>query len=71
MKREQVRPLLLSLFLSASLLSACARVPEVKSPVTIEDVNAATADPNFGGMFLMLMVVMILLLVFLSGSFSR
>ena len=52
------------------LLSACA-VPEVSSPVTIEDVNAATADPNFGGMFLVFMVVMILLLVFLSGSFSR
>jgi len=53
------------------LLSACARVPEVKSPVTMEDMNAATADPNFGGMFLAFMVVMILLLVFLSGSFSR
>ena len=52
------------------LLSACA-VPEVSSPVTIEDVNAATADPNFGGMFLVFMVVMILILVFLSGSFSR
>ena len=52
------------------LLSACA-VPEVSSPVTIEDMNAATADPNFGGMFLVFMVVMILILVFLSGSFSR
>ena len=60
-----------ALFLSASLLAACARVPEVKSPVTMEDMNAATADPNFGGMFLVFMVVMILILVFLSGSFSR
>ena len=62
--------ILLSLFLSASLLAACA-VPEVSSPVTMEDMNAATADPNFGGMFLVFMVVMILILVFLSGSFSR
>ena len=63
--------LLLSLFLSASLLAACARVPEVKSPITMEDMNAATAEPNFGGMFLAFMVVMILILVFLSGGFSR
>ena len=61
--------ILLSLFLSASLLSACARVPEVKSPVTMEDMNAATADPNFGGMFLVLMVaVMFLALCLLPGS---
>ena len=53
------------------LLSACARVPEVSSPITIEDMNAATADPNFGGMFLVFMVVMFLVLIFLSGSFSR
>ena len=50
------------------LLSACA-VPEVKSPVTMEDVNAATADPNFGGMFLVFMVaVMFLALCLLPGS---
>ena len=50
------------------LLSACA-VPEVSSPVTIEDVNAATADPNFGGMFLVFMVaVMFLALCLLPGS---
>jgi len=55
--------ILLSLF-----LSACA-VPEVKSPVTMEDVNAATADPNFGGMFLVFMVaVMFLALCLLPGS---
>ena len=61
--------ILLSLFLSASLLAACARVPEVKSPVTIEDVNAATADPNFGGMFLVFLVaVMFLALCMLPGS---
>ena len=61
--------ILLSLFLSASLLAACARVPEVKSPVTMEDVNAATADPNFGGMFLVFMVaVMFLALCLLPGS---
>ena len=61
----------MKILLLSLLLSACARVPEVSSPVTIEDVNAATADPNFGGMFLVFMVVMILILVFLSGSFSR
>ena len=61
--------ILLSLFLSASLLAACARVPEVKSPITMEDMNAATADPNFGGMFLVLMVaVMFLALCLLPGS---
>jgi len=61
--------LLLSLLLAASLLAACARVPEVSSPVTIEDVNAATADPNFGGMFLVFMViVMFLALCLLPGS---
>ena len=50
------------------LLSACA-VPEVSSPVTIEDMNAATADPNFGGMFLVFMVVvMFLALCLLPGS---
>jgi len=49
------------------LLSACA-VPEVSSPVTIEDMNAATADPNFGGMFLVFMVaVMFLALCLLPG----
>ena len=58
-----------ALFLSASLLAACARVPEVKSPVTMEDMNAATADPNFGGMFLVFMVaVMFLALCLLPGS---
>ena len=56
--------ILLSLF-----LAACARVPEVKSPVTMEDMNAATADPNFGGMFLVFMVaVMFLALCLLPGS---
>ena len=61
--------ILLSLFLSASLLAACARVPEVKSPITMEDMNAATADPNFGGMFLVFMVaVMFLALCLLPGS---
>ena len=51
------------------LLSACARVPEVSSPITIEDMNAATADPNFGGMFLVFMVVvMFLALCLLPGS---
>jgi len=56
--------ILLSLF-----LAACARVPEVKSPVTMEDMNAATADPNFGGMFLAFMVaVMFLALCLLPGS---
>ena len=61
--------ILLSLFLSASLLAACARVPEVKSPVTMEDMNAATADPNFGPMFLAFMVVvMFLSLCLLPGS---
>ena len=55
--------ILLSLF-----LAACA-VPEVKSPVTMEDMNAATADPNFGGMFLVFMVaVMFLALCLLPGS---
>ena len=58
-----------ALFLSASLLAACARVPEVKSPVTMEDMNAATADPNFGGMFLVFLVaVMFLALCLLPGS---
>ena len=56
--------ILLSLF-----LAACARVPEVKSPVTMEDMNAATADPNFGPMFLAFMVaVMFLALCLLPGS---
>ena len=60
--------LLLSLFLSASLLAACARVPEVSSPVTMEDMNAATADPNFGPMFLVFLVaVMFLALCLLPG----
>jgi len=50
------------------LLSACA-VPEVSSPVTIEDMNAATADPNFGPMFLVFLVaVMFLALCLLPGS---
>ena len=50
------------------LLSACARVPEVKSPVTMEDMNAATADPNFGPMFLVFLVaVMFLALCLLPG----
>ena len=50
------------------LLSGCA-VPKVSSPVTMEDVNAATADPNFGGMFLVFMVaVMFLALCLLPGS---
>jgi len=49
------------------LLSACA-VPEVSSPVTIEDMNAATADPNFGPMFLVFLVaVMFLALCLLPG----
>ena len=55
--------ILLSLF-----LAACARVPEVKSPVTMEDMNAATADPNFGPMFLVFLVaVMFLALCLLPG----
>ena len=50
------------------LLSACARVPEVSSPITIEDMNAATADPNFGPMFLVFLVaVMFLALCLLPG----
>ena len=44
----------MKILLLSLLLAACARVPEVKSPVTMEDMNAATADPNFGGMFLAL-----------------
>ena len=59
----------MKILLLSLLLSACARVPEVKSPVTMEDMNAATADPNFGGMFLVLMVaVMFLALCLLPGS---
>ena len=63
--------LLLSLLLAASLLAACARVPapSIDGEIVIDAMNAATADPNFGGMFLVFMVaVMFLVLLALPGS---
>ena len=53
------------------LLAACARVPtpSIDGAQVMDAVNAATADPNFGGMFLVFMVaVMFLALCLLPGS---
>ena len=61
----------MKILLLSLLLAACARVPtpSIDGEIVIDAMNAATADPNFGGMFLVFMViVMFLALLALPGS---
>ena len=59
----------MKILLLSLLLAACARVPEVSSPVTMEDVNAATASPGAPLWFVVILVsVMFLALLALPGS---
>ena len=63
--------ILLSLFLSASLLAACARVPapSIDGAQVMDAVNATTASPGAPlGFVVILVAVMFLALLALPGS---
>ena len=63
--------ILLSLFLSASLLAACARVPtpSIDGAQVMDAMNATTASPGAPVMFVVFIVsVMFLALLALPGS---